>query len=47
MTMVQFLLLMFYLRELTLYIMWGYDHGTIPPLNVLFKRTNTVHNVGL
>ena len=49
MTMVQFiLLLMFYLRELTLYIMWDYDHGTIPPsLNVLFKRTNTVHNVGL
>ena len=46
---VQFLLLlMFYLRELTLYIMWDYDHGTIPPsLNVLFKRTNTVHNVGL
>ena len=44
--MVQFLLLlMFYLRELTLYIMWDYDHGTIPPsLNVLFKRTNTVHN---
>ena len=25
--------------------MWDYDHGTIPPsLNVLFKRTNTVHN---
>ena len=47
--MVQFiLLLMFYLRELTLYIMWDYDHGTIPPsLNVLFKRTNNVHNVGL
>ena len=46
--MVQFLLfLMFYLRELTLY-MWDHDHGTIPPsLNVLFKRTNTVHNVGL
>ena len=26
-------------------LMWDYDHGTIPPsLNVLFKRTNTVHN---
>ena len=25
--------------------MWDYDYGTIPPsLNVLFKRTNTVHN---
>ena len=24
--------------------MWNYDHGTIPPLNVLFKRTNNVHN---
>ena len=29
-------------------LMWDYDHGTIPPsLNVLFRRTNTVHNVGL
>ena len=26
-------------------LMWDYDHGTIPPsLNVLFRRTNTVHN---
>ena len=26
-------------------LMWDYDHGTIPPSpNVLFKRTNTVHN---
>ena len=25
--------------------MWDYDHGIIPPsLNVLFRRTNTVHN---
>ena len=25
--------------------MWDYAHGTIPPsLNVLFRRTNTVHN---
>ena len=25
--------------------MWDYDHGTIPlSLNVLFRRTNTVHN---
>ena len=25
-------------------LMWDYDHGTLPSLNVLFRRTNTVHN---